>query len=118
MYDMSNYGKVIQLLLLEGIYILHIITLKIALIFSDKVIGLYLLQFWLAYKNLICHIAREEAGGMGSNYFVFNHDQGKESMKGQEKETSRSAENLKKRKDQVKTPVSEENRYKWKSLSE
>ena len=55
---------------------------------------------------------------MGSNYFVFNHDQGKESMKGQEKETSRSAEILKKRKDQVKTPVSEENRYKWKSLSE
>ena len=76
-------------------------------------------SFLLAYKNLICHIAIEVAEGMGSNCFVFNHDQGKECLKGQEKGTSRSADiKKKKKKDQVKTPVSEENRYKWKSLSE
>ena len=51
-----------------------------------------------AYKNLICHIAREVAEGMGSNGFVFNHDQGKESLKGREKETSRSAEIKKEKK--------------------
>lgn len=51
---------------------------------------------------------------MGSNCFVFNHEQGKESMKRREKETSRSAEIKKKKKKASK----EENRYKWKSLSE
>ena len=51
MYDMSNYGKMIQLLLLKGIYILYIITFNIALIFSDKAIGLYLLQFFVGLQK-------------------------------------------------------------------
>ena len=65
MYDMSNYGKVIQLLLLEGIYILHIITLKLALIFSDKVIGLYLLQFFVGLQKSSMPYSKRRGRGHG-----------------------------------------------------
>lgn len=84
----QTVDKVMQLLLLKGISILHIITFTLMLHWYSVIIESNLTLpiascFGLQKSNMPYSMG--SGRDIGSNCLVFNHDQGKESVKGDEK---------------------------------